>query len=98
MSVKKAQREIDSAEFTYWMAYYGIEPWGDDWLQTGLIVSKIHNCVPGRKRTQMLKPSDVIPITYKRMERQTSDEIRGVMMQFASAHNRVIELKRQRRG
>jgi len=30
MSVKRAQEEIDSREFAYWMAFYRLEPWGRD--------------------------------------------------------------------
>lgn len=29
MSVRRAQAEIDSYEFTEWMAHYEIEPWGE---------------------------------------------------------------------
>ncbi|WP_438396485.1 phage tail assembly protein T [Caballeronia sp. DA-9] len=28
MSVRRAQQEIDSAEFTDWLAFYDLEPWG----------------------------------------------------------------------
>jgi hypothetical protein len=30
MSVKQAQREIDSREFTEWMAYWNVEPFGPE--------------------------------------------------------------------
>lgn len=45
MSVSRAMREIDSAEFTEWLAYYGIEPFGERFsdLRTGLITSAIYN-------------------------------------------------------
>jgi hypothetical protein len=29
MSVRRAQQEIDSAEFTEWMGYYQLEPFGE---------------------------------------------------------------------
>jgi hypothetical protein len=45
MSVSRAMREIDSAEFTEWLAYYEIEPFGECFtdLRTGLITSAIYN-------------------------------------------------------
>jgi len=30
MSVSRAQREIDSREFSEWQAFWAVEPWGDE--------------------------------------------------------------------
>lgn len=45
MSVARAMREVDSAEFTEWLAYYNVEPFGERFsdLRTGLITSAIYN-------------------------------------------------------
>lgn len=45
MSVDRAMREIDSNEFTHWLAYYDIEPFGERYadLRAGSIVSALYN-------------------------------------------------------
>ena len=49
MSVKRAQREIDSAEFAEWMAYDRLDPigqWRDD-LRMAILASTIANAMDG---------------------------------------------------
>jgi hypothetical protein len=45
MSVRRAQVEIDSEEFTDWIAFFRMEPWGSEIadLRTGSVVSMIAN-------------------------------------------------------
>lgn len=45
MSVKRAKQEIDSHEFCYWMAYYGLEPWGETVadMRHGIAVATLAN-------------------------------------------------------
>ena len=67
MSVKRAQREIDSAEFTEWMAYHNIEPFSlkvtDHVLASiATILANVHKR-PGGKP---FKPEDFLPQTQKR--------------------------------
>lgn len=42
-TVRQLGEEMDSAEFTEWMAFYDLEPFGDDWRRTGQIASILHN-------------------------------------------------------
>lgn len=59
MSVRRAQEEIDSAEFTEWMAYYQLEPFGEERadLRAAIIASTIANAF-SKKRS---KPQDFMP-------------------------------------
>jgi hypothetical protein len=63
MSVRRAQHEIDSTEFTEWMAYYRLEPWGDAVadLRHGVLSSLIANANRDSKsRPQPFSPEDFI--------------------------------------
>jgi hypothetical protein len=70
---------MDSAEFTYWMGYFGIEPWGEEWLQTGNVCQMIYaaNAGPRSKRTV---PDDWVyrPLAPKRRKKQTAEEMREI--------------------
>lgn len=52
MSVRRAQQEIDSAEFAEWMAFYRLEPWGRDVEDrpAALVASTIANVNRSAKR------------------------------------------------
>ncbi|VVD74406.1 MULTISPECIES: DUF4035 domain-containing protein [Pandoraea] len=52
MSVRQAQREIDSAEFAEWLAYANIENFGSpvEDLRTGAVVSMLANINRDRKQ------------------------------------------------
>jgi hypothetical protein len=62
MSVARCQREVSSAEFGEWIAYYSIEPFGDriDDLRAGTIASVIAN-IHRSKDTPPFKPLDLLP-------------------------------------
>ena len=64
MSVKRAQREIDSREFSEWIAYSQLEPWGEGRadLRTGIVASTIAN-IWSSKETPPFRPRDFM-ITF----------------------------------
>lgn len=63
-SVQEALGTISAWElFTLWPAYYLVEPFGDDWLQTGVLATAA--VAPYAKRGSRPKPSDFIPSTVK---------------------------------
>jgi len=78
--------QIGSRELTEWIAYYGIDPFGNDRedLRMGIVASTMANTVARRGRA--LVPKDFIPEFKK--PAQTGEEIVATMNQFASAHNR----------
>ena len=61
-TVREAQERCDSREFTEWMAYYLVEPWGheSDWLRTGRTCEVVAS-VFGGKGGKKLEPSDFVP-------------------------------------
>lgn len=62
MSVARAKREIDSVEFSDWMAYYRIEPFGEriSDVRAGVIAATIANANRG-KRQKPFVPADFTP-------------------------------------
>ncbi|WP_414446857.1 DUF4035 domain-containing protein [Burkholderia sp. 22PA0099] len=64
MSVKRAQVEIDSAEFAHWLAFYRLEPWGSEIedLRAGAGVSMLANINRDvKKRPEPFGPLDFFP-------------------------------------
>lgn len=70
MSVERAQAEISSAEFSYWIAYANEEPFGfpmDNYrmgVPAAAIVNTIRSTIPmpkGKQRPKQLKASDLYP-------------------------------------
>lgn len=87
MSVRRAQVEIDAAEFAEWMAYYTMEPWGEDRsdLRAGIIASTIANTQRG-KRTKAFKPSDFMPnFDRPRKCKQSPEEMRALFRLITNA-------------
>lgn len=70
MSVKRAQQEIDAAEFAHWMAFYRLEPWGRDVEDrpAALVASTIAN-VNRPKSRKAYKVEDFM-LRYDREEKQ----------------------------
>jgi uncharacterized protein DUF4035 len=62
MSVKRCQQEIDSREFSAWLAYWQLEPWGEGRadLRAGIITSTMANIHRGRD-TEAFTPRDFMP-------------------------------------
>lgn len=61
MSIKRAQQEIDSAEFSEWIAYAHLEPFGEERadLRMGILASTFVNMMSAKgKRYQ---PKDFMP-------------------------------------
>jgi len=64
MSVARCQMEVSSAEFTDWLSYHQIEPFGSqmDDLRAGAVTAAIYNTNRDtKKRPEPFGPSDVIP-------------------------------------
>jgi len=69
-SVKETQETITAAEFTQWMALYGLDPWGDDWAQAATITTAALS--PWTKKR--LDPRQFIP-GRKAVRSQTREEV-----------------------
>lgn len=44
-----------------WMAYYQLEPWGDEWLRSAVSFAQFQNANRGKNKRAM-KPEDFMPV------------------------------------
>lgn len=63
-------RGMSSRQFEEWMAYFGIEPFGDEWLRTGTLASMIANA----NRNIEEKPEPFTPKDFMPIETEASEE------------------------
>lgn len=70
MSVRRAQREVDSREFSEWQAFWQMEPWGEGRgdLRAGIIASTMANLWRGAD-TPPFTPQDFMP----QLDRQSTE-------------------------
>lgn len=54
-------RSIPGTLLAEWMAFFELEPWGQEWLQTGTIASMIVNMQRDPKKSEPVAPTDFIP-------------------------------------
>jgi hypothetical protein len=98
MSVRRAQEEIASDEFTEWIAYYELEPFGElraDVRQahTSAILASVHR----RKGSRQPRIADFI-FEGKPAAKQSIDDMHNIFRQFVSAHNKAIQSRQRRAG
>lgn len=87
-SVKRTQQICDAREFQEWQELYRIEPWGDDWMQAGVIAATSVNLWSKKK----VKPEQFIP-KEKSTRRKTPQQMEAEMQHFARMHNAIAERK-----
>lgn len=58
-----------------WMAYYQLEPWGDEWLRSSVGFAQFKNAHK-RKSDKMAKPQDFMPVAKRR---QTPQQMMAVL-------------------
>ena len=75
MSVRRAQAEVDAAEFAEWMAYSKLHPFvGEvEYLGFAIVASTVANCMSSGKGKRW-KPDDFIP-RFDRQPQQSQAEI-----------------------
>ena len=63
MTVEELLRRVTSRELSEWMAYYSVEPFGEDRadLRSGIIASLIYNTNRGKDQSP-LSPKDFMTI------------------------------------
>ena len=78
----------DSREFAEWLAYYELEPWGEERadLRAGIVASTIANVHRGKGKA--FQPGDFMPDFDKTPKKaQTAAEMAAVMTRFTKLHN-----------
>ncbi len=83
MGVKQMLREVDSREITEWMAFYMLEPFGQEWMQAGTIAAEVYRSFTGKKR----KPQDYLPVKPPEQE-QDGNLMATIFRAFAAEHNK----------
>lgn len=62
MTVENLLDGMTAAEFTDWQAFYRVEPFGDEWRQTGEICAMVGNAAGGKRNGGSFTPRDFLPI------------------------------------
>lgn len=62
MTVRELLARMDSHEFSEWMAYYGIEPFGQerDNLHAGIVAKAVYDVHQDPKRRRDISPVDFV--------------------------------------
>lgn len=71
MTVAELGERMSSAEFSEWMAFYNIEPFGEERadLRQALTTSAVHNSIQVQmKKPQWTKPGDFMPFSTQPKE------------------------------
>ncbi len=92
MSVARAKQEIDSHEFCYWMAYYGLEPWGEKVadMRHGIAVATLANINRNTEaRPDAYLPTDFIP--WMEANRQEPTDAGPILLDEPDAQTRLIK-------
>ena len=90
MTVGELLRRIDSRELAEWMAYYAIEPFGEerDDLRTGIIASTMANSWRGKGQKSM-QPADFMPrFDGKKPKGQSLKDAKATFAKLKSAVKR----------
>ena len=82
-------RQLSSNQIAEWMAYSQLEPFGEKeaFWRAGMIASVIANAHKSKK-TRPFKPEDFMPKFRTKVERQSTDEIKEVMMSLVGKGNK----------
>ena len=84
-------REMSSQELTYWMAYYMVEPFGDqrDDIRMGAVCASIYNTTP-MKTTRTYNPNDFkMPTFANRDDRKRDQDPDKMADQWFARHKKV---------
>ena len=96
MTVAELLDRMSSREFSEWMAYYGIEPFGEERadLRQALTTSTMANIAQAQtKHPKWTKPEDYMPFSKPEAQTETNDPaspeaLRGKLMAFAGGGKR----------
>lgn len=70
MNPERALHGISPAQLAEWEAYYRLEPWGDDWVQTARLEAAIRSA----NATSPVDPSELIPNEDNRPQSEEMDD------------------------
>jgi len=85
MSVRRAQQEIDAPEFTEWIAYYNLEPFGQ--VRDDIRIGHAACCIASAIGVKNAKVSQFMPDFGKKRKPQSAEEMRATLMAAFGVHN-----------
>lgn len=80
--------QMSSHEFTYWIAYYSMEPFGyeiESW-RAGMQAAATANTAGTKKGGQKFTPADFIPKKQAAGREQSVDEQRRILLAMVNQH------------
>lgn len=79
-TIRELQARMDSREFSEWMAYYGIEPWGEDRadLRSGILASITAN-INRKKNTKPYSPIDFMPYRQHDKKAEETEDLKSFL-------------------
>ena len=77
LKVDAILRELSSREISEWMAFYELEPFGDEWRQTGTIAAAA--VAPYAKAGVTVKPEQFMPIRPETEDEPIEDDAMFLM-------------------
>ena len=83
LTVAEAQAKINSRQFTEYMAYDLVEPFGEPWRQTGVLCA----IVAGLFAKQQPKPENFMPLLPEGPRQTDWRHMKMIAKSFAMAHN-----------
>ena len=98
MTVKELNQRMDSRELSEWMAYYRIEPFGEEradlrQAQTSAILANVH-----RSDGKAFEVKDFMFDSSPEIKRQDPNDMKTKLMLWAKIHNANEAKKRARDG
>ena len=75
MTVSEMLQKMSSREFAEWMAFHGIEPFGDEWRQTGMACSVQANVWKGKGKAFSVE--DFMPVSVRHEEKSVGEQHKG---------------------
>lgn len=98
MPVAELLDRMSSREFSEWMAFYEIEPFGEERadLRQALTTSAVHNSIQAQtKRPKWTKPEDFMPFSDKAQPKrdvatpEAPEVLKGKLLAFAGGKHRA---------
>jgi hypothetical protein len=80
------------------MAYYSLDPWGDERadLRAGIVACVIANCNRTRRGSRKFKPADFMPAFSRPNRVQSPEQMMNTMRSVIKSHNAALKRREDR--
>lgn len=87
-------REISAREFSEWQEYYKQEPFGDDWMQAGVVAA--YSVAPWTKKG--LDPAQIVRKSTGTTTVKSEQEMKAALLNYARMHNAACDAREKRKA